>query len=151
MGSLFCFRTLNDKQKTNQQQKAKEGPGCHCRECICCSLLAKLCLTLCHPMKCSKQGFPVHHQLPELAQTHVHWVGDAIQPSHPLSPSSPPAFNLSQHQDLFKWVSCLIRWPKYWSFSFNIIPSNEYSGLISFRMDWFGLLAVQGTDWYVSF
>ena len=83
--------------------------------------------------------------LPEFIQTHVHWVGDAIQPSHPLSSPSPPAFNLSQHQGLFKWVSSCIRWPKYWSSSFSISPSNEYSGLISFWMDWLDLLAVQGT------
>ena len=82
-------------------------------------------------------------------QTHVHWVGDTIQPSHPLSSPSPPALNLSQHQGLFQpqgllqWVS--IRCPKYWSFSFSIIPSNEYSGLISSRMDWLDLLAVQGS------
>ena len=89
-------------------------------------------------MDCSMPGSRVHHQLLELAQTHVHWVGDAIQPSHPLSSSSPPAFNLSQHQGL------CIRWPKYWSFSFSIGPSNEYSEMISFRMDWLDLLAVQG-------
>ena len=91
-------------------------------------------------MDCSMPGFPVHHQLSELAQTHVHQVGDAIQPSHPLLSPSPPAFNLSQHQGLFQWG---IRWPKYWSFIFSINPSNEYSGLISFRIDWFDLLAVQ--------
>ena len=96
-------------------------------------------------MDCSTSGFPVHHQLPELAQTHVHQVGDAIQLSHPLSSTSPPAFNLPQHQGLFQWVSSCIRWPKYWSFSFSISPSNEYSGLTSFRMDWLDLLAVQGT------
>ena len=73
-------------------------------------------------------------------------VGDAIKPSHPLLSPSPPTFNLSQHQDLFKWVSSHIRWPEYWSFSFSISPSNEYSGLISFRMDWLDLLAVQGTQ-----
>ena len=89
-------------------------------------------------------GFPVHHQLPEPTQTHVHCVGDAIQPSHPLSSPSLPAFNLSQHQGLFKRV-LPIRWPMYWSCSFSISPSNEYSGLISFRMDWLDLLAVQGT------
>ena len=93
----------------------------------------------------SMPGFPVHHQLPEFTQTHVHWVGDIVQPSHPLSFPSPPAFNLSQHQGLFKWVSSSHQWPKYWSFSFNISPSNEYSGLISFRMDGLDLLAVQGT------
>ena len=99
----------------------------------------------CHPMDCSTPGFPVLHCFPEFAQTHVHWVKDAIQPSHPLSPSS-PAFNFFQHQGLSKWVSFLhIRWPKQWSFSFSISPSNEYSGLISFRMDWLDLLAVQGT------
>ena len=90
-------------------------------------------------------GFPVHNQLPELGQTHVHWVGDAIQPSHPLSSPFPPAFNLSQHQGLFQWVSSCIRWSKYWSFSITISPSNEYLGLISFRIDWLDLLAVQGT------
>ena len=93
-------------------------------------------------MYCSTPGFPVFHHLPELAQTHVHQVGDATQPSRPLSPS-PPAFNLSQHQGLFQCVS--IRWPKYWRFSFSISPSSEYSGLISFRIGWLDLLAVQGT------
>ena len=95
-------------------------------------------------MDCSMPGFPVHHQLPALTQTHVYWVGDAIQSSHPLSSPS-PAFNLSQHQGLFKWVILCIRRPKYWSFSFTISPSNEYSGLISFRMDSLELLEVQGT------
>ena len=103
------------------------------------------CPALCDPMDCSKPGLPIHHQLPELAQTHVHRVGDAIQPSHPLSTLSPPTFNLSQHQ-VFSNESVLhIRWPKYWSFSFNISPSIEYSGLISFRINWLDLLAVQGT------
>ena len=88
-------------------------------------------------MDCSTPGFSVHHQLPELSQTHVHQVGDTIQISHALSSSSPPTFNLSQ--------SFPMRWPKYWSFSFNISPSNEYSGLIFFRMDWLDILAVQGT------
>ena len=96
-------------------------------------------------MDCSMPGLPVHRQLPELAQTHVRWVSDAIQSSHPLSSPSPPTFNLSQHQGLFKWVSSSSRWPKYWTFSFNNSPSNEHSGLISFRMDWLDLLSVQGT------
>ena len=109
------------------------------------SSVAQLCPTLCEPMDCSTTGLPVHHQLLELAQTHVHRVSDAIQPSHPLSSRSPPAFNLSQDQGLFKWVSSSIRWPKDWSFSFSISPSNEYSGLFSFRIDWLVLLAVQGT------
>ena len=96
-------------------------------------------------MDCSVPGFPVHHQTPELAQTHVHLVGDAIQPTHPLSSPSPPAFNLSQHQGLSNESVLHIRWPKYWSFTFSINPSNEYSGLSSFRIDWFDLIAVQGT------
>ena len=78
-------------------------------------------------------GLPVHHQLLEPTQTHVCRVGDAIQPSHPLSSPSPSPFNLSQHQGLFQRVRSSIRWPKYWSYSFSISPSNEYSGLISFR------------------
>ena len=100
-----------------------------------CSV-TKSCLSLCSPMDCSTPGFPVLHRLPEFAQTHVHWVGDAIQPSHPLSPPSPPAFNLSQHWGLFQWVSFSHRCPKYWSFSFSISLSNVYSGLINFRMVW---------------
>ena len=95
-------------------------------------------------MECSTPGFPLLHQLPELAQINVHQVGNAIQPSHPLLSPSPHAFKVSQHQGLFQSV-VRIRWPKYWSFSFSISPSNEYSGLISLRIDWFGLLAVQGT------
>ena len=99
---------------------------------------------LCDPMDYSMPDFAVHHQLPELAQTHVHQVSDTIQPSHPLlSPS--PAFNLSQHQGLSNESVLCIRWPKCWSFSISISPFNEYSGLISFRMDWLDLLAVQGT------
>ena len=90
-------------------------------------------------------GLPVHHQLPEFTQTHAHRVGDAIQPSHPLLSSSPPAPNPSQHQGLFNESTLHIRWPNYWSFSVSISPSNEHPGLISFRMDWLGLLAVQGT------
>ena len=109
------------------------------------SSVSQSCPTLCNPMDCSMPGFPVHHQLPELAQTQVHQVSDAIQPSHPLSSPSPPAFNLSQHQGLFQGVSSSHQVAKYWSFSFSISPSNEYSGLISFRMDWLDLLAVQGT------
>ena len=94
------------------------------------------------PMDCSMPGLPVDHQLPEFTQTH--WVSDAIQPSHPLLAPSLPAFDLSQHQGLFQGVGSLHLWPKYWSFSFNISPSNEYPGLISFRMEWLDLLAVQG-------
>jgi len=96
------------------------------------------------PMDCSTPGFPIIHHLPELAQTHVHWVGDAIQPSHLLSSPSSPVFNLSQHQGLSNDSAHPIRWPKYWNFSFNISPSNEHSGLISFRMDWLDLLQSKG-------
>ena len=93
----------------------------------------------------STPGLPVHHQLPEYTQTHVHWVGDAIQPSHPLSsllllPSISPSIRVFSNESTLR-----IRWSKYWSFSFSISPSNEHSGLISFRMDWLDLLAVQGT------
>ena len=95
-------------------------------------------------MDCNTPGFPVLHYLLEFAQTLVHWDGDAIQPSHPLSSPS-PALNLSQHQGLSSESVLRIRWPKYWSFSFNISPSNKYSDLISFRIDWFDLLAFQGT------
>ena len=119
-------------------------------ECIFIVLLAGLflsvhfssvtqsCPILCDPMNRSTPGLPVHHQLPEFTQTHVHWVSDAIQPSHPLSSPLPPS--------IFSNESTLrMRWPKYWSFSFSIILSKEIPGLLSFRMDWLDLLAVQGT------
>ena len=96
-------------------------------------------------MDCSTPGLPIHHQLPEFTHFHVHWVRDVIQLSYPLSSPSPPAFNLSQHQGLFKWVSSSHQVAKVLSFRFNISPSNEHSELISFRMDWLDLLAVQGT------
>ena len=109
------------------------------------SSVAQLCPTLCDPMNRSTPGLPVHHQLWESTQTHLHRVDDVIQPSHPLLSLSPPALNLSWHQ-VFSDESVLrIRWPKYWSFSLSISPSNECSGLISFRMDWFDLLVVQRT------
>ena len=88
-------------------------------------------------------GLPVHHQLPEFTQTHVLWVSDAIQPSHPLLSPSPPAFSLPSIRVFSNESALCIRWPKYWSFSFS--PSNEHSGLISFRMGWLDLLSVQGT------
>ena len=109
------------------------------------SSVAQSCPTLCSPMDCSTPGFPVRHQLLELAQTEVHWVGDAFQPPHPLSFPSPPVFNLSQHQDLFQWVSSLYQVAKVLELQLQHQPFNEYSGLISFRMDWFDLLAIQGT------
>ena len=113
--------------------------------CIQLSSVAQSCLTLCHPMNCSTPGLPVHQQLPESTQTHIHRVNDAIQPSHPLSSPSPPALKLSQHQVFSSESALRIRWPKDWSLSFNISPSNEHPGLISFRIDWLDLLAVQGT------
>ena len=115
-----------------------ENLGSHC-----CCLVAKLCLTLCDPMICSTPGFPVLHYPLKFAQTHVHWVGDAIQPSHSLSPlllvlSIFPSIRVFSNE-----LALRIRWPNYWSFS--ISPSNEYSELISFRIDWFDFIAVQGT------
>ena len=108
------------------------------------SLVNQLSLTLCNPMDYSTPGFHVHHQLLEFTQTHVHWVGDAIQPSPPLS--SPSSASIFPSISVFSNESVLhIRWPKYWSFSFSISPSNEYSRLMSFRMDWLDFLAVQGT------
>ena len=114
-------------------------------QAISFSLVAQSCPTLCNPMNRSTLGLSVHHQLPEFTQTCVHWIGDAIQPSHPVSSPSPPALNLSQHHDLFKWVSSSHQVTKYWGFSFKISPINEKPGLVSFRMDWLDLLAVQGT------
>ena len=108
----------------------------------CCSLAAQLCVALCDPMDCSMPGFLALHHLLEFAQTHVHWVEDGNQPSHPLSSPSPPALNLSQHQDTSNESALHIVWPKFWNFSFSISPSNEYSGLISLRIDWFDLLRV---------
>ena len=108
------------------------------------SSVAQSCLTLCDPMNRSTPGLPVHHQLLQFTQTHVHWVGDAIRPSPPLSSPS-PAFNVLNIRVFSNESAFHIRWPKYWSFSFNISPSNEHPGLISFRMDWLHFLAVQGT------
>ena len=108
-------------------------------------VVAQLCQTLGHPMDCSTPGFPVLHHLLDFAQIHVHWVGDAIQPCHPLSsllllPSIFPSIRVFSNES-----ALCIRWPKYWNFSFSIGASNEHSGLISFKIGWFDLLAVQGT------
>ena len=107
--------------------------------------VAQSYLTLCDPTNHSMPGLPVHHKLPEFTQTHVHRVGDAIQPSHLLSPllllpPIPPSIRVFSNESTLR-----IRWPKYWSFSFSISPSNEHPGLICFRMDWLDLLAAQGT------
>ena len=109
------------------------------------SSLPQSCPALCDPVDCSKPAFPVHHCVPEFSQTHVHRVSDTIQPSHTLSspsflPSMFPSIRVFSNESFLH-----IRWPKYWSFSFSISPSNEYSGPISFRIAWFDLLAVQGT------
>ena len=103
-------------------------------------------VSVCDPMNHSTLGLPVHHQLPEFTQIHVHRVSDAIQPSHPLSSPSPPAPNPSQHHSLFQWINSSHEVAKVLgSFSFSISPSKEHSGLVSFRMDWLDLLAVHGT------
>ena len=109
------------------------------------SSVTQLCPTLCDPMNRSTPGLSVHHQLPEFTQTHIHQVGDAIQPSHPLSspsilPPIPPSIRVFSNESTLH-----MRWPKYWNFSFSTIPSKEHPGLTSFRMDWLDLLAVQGT------
>ena len=127
---LFYFETCEELVKHSPYGKVQ----------FSCSVLSD---SLCN-MDCSTPGFPVHHQLLQLAQTQVHWIRDAIQASQPPSSSS-LTFNLSQHQDLFQWVTFHIRLPNYWRFSFSISPSNEYSGLIFFRIGWFDLFAVQGT------
>ena len=111
----------------------------------CCFYsVAKSCPILWDLMACSTRGFPVFHYFSKFAQIHVHWVSAAIKPSHPLPPTSPFAFSLSPHQGLFQRVGFHIKWPNYWSFSFSISPSNENSGLISFKIDWLDLLEVQG-------
>ena len=114
------------------------------KDVYCCSV-TKSCPTLCNPMDCSTPGFPVHHQLLELTQTHVHRVGDAIQPFHPLLPPCLLPSIFPSIRVFSKESALRIRWPKYCSFSFSISPSNEYSGLISFRVERLDLLAVQGT------
>ena len=109
------------------------------------SSVAQSCPTLYDPMNLSTPGLPVHNQLPEFTQTHVHQVSDAIQPSHPLSspcppPPIPPSIRVFSNESTLH-----IRWPKYWSFSLSIIPYKEHPGLVSFRIDWLDLLSVQGT------
>ena len=111
--------------------------------CVC--LVTQLCPTLCNPMECSTPGLPVHHQLPEYTQTHVHWVGDETNHlilCRPLLhlPSVFPSIRVFSNES-----ALCIRWPKHWSYSFNINPSNEHPGLISLRMDWLDLLTFQGT------
>ena len=144
-----CFLFRSHKQGTSSWEMNTTILGIIIRKMTAYSVqfssVAQSCLTLCDPMDWSTSGFPVRNQLLELAQTHVHWAADAIQLSHPLLSPSPPAFNLSSIR-VFKWISSSLQVAKkYWSFSFSLSFSNEYSGLISFRMDWLDLLAVQGT------
>ena len=114
------------------------------------SSLAQWCPTLCDPMDCSTPGFPVHHQLPELAQTHVHWVGDAIQPSHPLLSPSPPAFSLSQHQGLFQWVSSSHQVTKILeSASASVFPMNIQDWYPLGLTGWISLQS-KGLSWVFS-
>ena len=120
--------------------------SCCC--CCCCCSVAQSCPILCDPMNCSTPCFPVHHQLMEFTQTHIHQIGDAIQPSHPLLsplllPPTPPSIRIFSNE-----LTLRMRWPKYWSFS--ISPSNENPGLISFRMDWLDLLAGKGLSRVLS-
>ena len=133
------LQTDREPCRMDCSQKGRQNKSQHC-----VSVRSLSRVQLCDPMACSTPGFPVLHYLPELAQTHVHRVTDAIQPFHFLSPllilpSIFPSIRVFSNESTF-----CIRWPKYWSFSFSISPSNKHSGLISFRMDWLDILAVQG-------
>ena len=136
-GCLLCPEHLSSYKETLRPSR---DPSSHHLPFLCSSIqqsvqfssVTQSCLTVCDPMNRSTPGLPVHHQLLEFTQTHVHRVGDAIEPSNPLSSPSPSTFNPSH---LSNESALRIRWSKYWSFSFSISPSNEYSGLISFRMD----------------
>ena len=150
------LRSEKSSRVTNMCMTLTSSFPCSLRNCWCSLLFGFFLSSLMYqsvpsfssvllfvtPTECSMPGFPVYHQFPELTQTHVHRVGDAIQSSHPLSSPSFPA-SIFPTTRVFSHKSVLrIRWPKYWSFSFSINPSNEYSELISFRMDWLDLLAV---------
>ena len=128
----WCSQIKKERKRWEEQKKKV-------------SSVTQVCPTLCDPMNHSTPGLPVHHQLPESTQTHVHRVSDTIQPSHPLSSPSPLPPIPSSIRVFSNESTLRMRWPKYWSFSFSIIPSKEHPGLISFRMDWLDLLAVQGT------
>ena len=132
VGHTICLQLLNSAIDMQKQPSVQF------------SSVAQLCPTLCDPMNCSTLGFPVHHQHLELAQTHVHQVGDTIQPSHPLSPPPPPAYNLSQNQSLFQWISSLHQMAKVLELRLQL-QFFQYSWLISFRIDWLDPPAVQGT------
>ena len=127
-----CFIALFGASLDLFPKLVRWGSSSHPQGFIQFSSVTQSCPTPCDPMDCSMPGIPVHHQLPEFTQTQVHWVGDAIQPSHPLllPPSIFPSIRIFSNKSVLH-----IRWPKYWSFSFNISPSNEHPGLISFRID----------------
>ena len=131
--------------KSNSLQKKYKFCSLSYLPAVQFSSVAQSCPILCDPMDCSMLGLPLYYQLPELAQTHVHRVGDAIQSSHLLHPLLLLPSIFPSIRVFFNESVLCIRWPKYWSFSFSISPSNEYSGLISFRIDWFNLFADQGT------
>ena len=137
-------RSLVGSQWGCQESDTTDQLSTHAKILFQFSSVAQSRLTLCDPMDYGRPNFPVCHQVPELAQTHVHWVDNAIQPSYPLLSllfltSIFPSIRVFSSKSVLR-----IRWPKYWSFSISISPSNEYSQLISLRMDWFDL-AVQGT------
>ena len=133
---MLMAENLGSGQENKNQRTEKNHPNNQF------SSVAQLFPTLCNPMNRSPPGLPVHHQLPEYTQTHMHLVGDAIQPFHLLSSPSPPTPNPSSIRVFSNESTLRMRWPKYWSFCFSIRPSNEHPGLISFRMDWLGLHAV---------
>ena len=142
---LHCTFHQRGKEIRQEEYERKENQEELLVKICCYCSVAKSWPTLYDPMDCKMPGFPVHHQLPEPAQTHVGWVGDAIQPSYPLLSPSPPALIFPSIRAFSNESGFHIRWQKYWSFSFSICPSNEYSVLISSRFDWLDLLAVQGT------
>ena len=140
---IIIPKTEIKNRKSSYDVDSINGPSLFTDQFSSVSSVAQSCPTLCDPMSRSTPGLPVHHQLLEFTQTHVYRVCDAIQPSHPLSYPSPPAPNPSLRVFSNESTLCM-RWPKYWSFSFSVSPSKEIPGLISFRMDWLDLLAVQG-------
>ena len=133
--TVKVFRNRADLRNSHRQEESKHH---------CCSV-TQSCPTLCNSMDCSTSGFPVLHCLPEFAQTHVHWVGDAIQPSHPLSSLSSPVLSFPQHQGPFLWVSSSHQAAEVLELQLQHQSFQEYLGLISFRINWFDLLSVQGT------
>ena len=138
------MKSLLATDRTQGMYRVKvSGEQCTYAERQCCCSLARSCPVLSDPVDCSTLGFPVLHYLPEFDQIHAHRVTDAIQPPHPSAALF--CFTFSQHEGLFQWVSSSHQVAKAMHLSFSISPSNEYSGLISFRIDWFDLLAVEGT------